>query len=120
MRVVQPQLCFGFLFLVFGEMTGIFEQRLSRFNFLRSSLFIITAFLASLSLLLIVWIFEYKFIGRYAILKIGIFTGLGNFFLFWLFNKLVQKNPLKILLKVPAAEEKKNQKRVQKSAVFEL
>jgi|TARA_B110000495_G_C23007365_1_gene595328 exopolysaccharide biosynthesis polyprenyl glycosylphosphotransferase len=100
-------ICFGFTFLVFGEMTGIFEQRLSSFNFLRSSLFIITAFLASLSLLLIVWIFEYKFIGRYAILKIGIFTGLGNFFLFWLFNKLVQKNPLKILLKVPAAEEKK-------------
>ena len=98
---------FGLSFLVFGEMVGVFEQTLNSFNFRKFSLFIITAFLASLSLLLIVWIFEYKFIGRYAILKIGFFTGFGNFILFWCFNNFAKKNPLKILLKVSISDEKK-------------
>ena len=107
-------LWFGFSFLVIGEMTGIFEQKLRNFKMLHFLLFIFSAFFASVSLLLIVWIFEYNFIGRIAILKITFFTALGNFLLFWIFNRLAQQNPLKILLNVSSGEEKRIRKAIDK------
>ena len=100
-------ICFGFSFLVFGEMTGVLDQNFKSLSFRHFFLFLLSSILASLALLLVVWIFEYKFIGRYAILKIGFFAGLGNFLLFWFFNLLAQKNPLKILLNTSLENEEK-------------
>jgi len=103
-------ICFGFSFLVFGEMTGVLDQNFKSLSFRHFLLFLLSSILASLVLLLVVWIFEYKFIGRYAILKIGFFAGFGNFLLFWFFNLLAQKNPLKILLNTSLKNEEKLKK----------
>ena len=100
-------ICFGFSFLVFGEMTGVLDQNFKSLSFRHFLLFLLSSILASLALLFVVWIFEYKFIGRYAILKIGFFAGFGNFLLFWFFNLLAQKNPLKILLNTSSENEEK-------------
>ena len=57
-------ICFGFSFLVFGEMTGVLDQNFKSLSFRHFLLFLLSSILASLALLLVVWIFEYKFIGR--------------------------------------------------------
>ena len=111
-------LWFGFSFLVIGEMTGIFEQKLRSFQFVHFSIFLFSAFFASVSLLLIVWIFEYNFIGRLAIFKITFFTGLGNFLLSWFFNRLALKNPLRILLNVSLDEEKRIRSALEESPLI--
>ena len=73
---------FGLAFLVFGEMLGLSERRIIRFSVRRLILYFLAAFLASLALLLGVWIIEFSFVGRFAILKIALSTGLASFFCF--------------------------------------
>ena len=58
---------FGLAFLVFGEMLGLSERRIIRFSVRRLILYFLAAFLASLALLLGVWVIEFSFVGRFAI-----------------------------------------------------
>ena len=89
---------FGLSFLAFGEMFGLSERRIIRFSVRRLILYFLTAFLASLVLLLGVWIIEFSFVGRFAILKIASSTGLASFFMFWLFNVLARQSRTRIFL----------------------
>jgi exopolysaccharide biosynthesis polyprenyl glycosylphosphotransferase len=89
---------FGLSFLAFGEMFGLSERRIIRFSVRRLILYFLTSFLASLVLLLGVWIIEFSFVGRFAILKIASSTGFGSFFLFWLFNSLAKQSRTRIFL----------------------
>ena len=84
-RNVMYAIWFAFSFLIAGEMTGIFENHNSRFSISVFLLFLITSILASFSLLSTVWIIEYQFIGRIALFKIALSSGVVNFFLFELF-----------------------------------
>ena len=69
--LILYSLGFGLSFLAFGEMFGLSERRIIRFSVRRLILYFLTAFLASLVLLLGVWIIEFSFVGRFAILKIA-------------------------------------------------
>ena len=89
---------FGLAFLVFGEMLGLSERRIIRFSVRRLILYFLAAFLASLASLLGVWVIEFSFVGRFAILKIALSTGLASFFLFWLFNSLARQTRTRIFL----------------------
>lgn len=93
-------LWFGLSFLVSGEMFGIAERRLFNPSVGHFFLFLLSGFLASLSLLLVVWLIEYSFIGRFAILKIACFTGVGSFLFFVIFGRLARKSRTKTCLMV--------------------
>ncbi len=87
-RHVMYAFWFALSFLIAGEMIGIFENQNSRFNFSAFLLFLITSTLASFSLLFVVWIVEYQFIGRIALFKIALSSGLGNFLVYESFQSL--------------------------------
>ena len=96
--LILYSLGFGLSFLAFGEMIGLSERRIILFSVRRLILYFLTAFLASLVLLLGVWIIEFSFVGRFTILKIASSTGLANFFMFWLFNALARQSRTRIFL----------------------
>ncbi len=93
-------LWFGLSFLVFGEMVGIADRRLLNPSTRHFFLFLLSGSLASLSLLLIVWVIEYSFVGRFAILKIACFTGLGSFLFFVIFGRLARQSRTRAFLMV--------------------
>lgn len=97
---------FGLSFLAFGEMFGLSERRIIRFSVRRLILYFLTAFMASLVLLLGVWIIEFSFVGRFAILKIASSTGLACFFMFGLFNVLAKQSRSRIFLFTSAETSK--------------
>ena len=72
-------LSFSISFLLFGEILGLREQN---FQIGLAKLFLLpllSGFLVTLSLLLIVWAIEYSFIGRFAFVKILSLTATGSF-----------------------------------------
>lgn len=97
-RLFLYSLFYGISFLVFGEMLGLSERRLNGFSLRQLILFGIAGFLASLVLLLGVWIIEFSFVGRFAILKIASATGLGSFFFLGLFNLLARQSRSRLYL----------------------
>ena len=111
---------YGLAFLVFGEMLGLSERRIIRFSVRRLILYFLAAFLASLALLLGVWIIEFSFVGRFAILKIALSTGLACFFLFWLFNSLARQSRTRIFLLASAESSKSLRSSISEQAsIFE-
>ena len=93
-------LWFGFSFLIFGEMVGIADRKLLNPSTRHFFLFLLSGSLASLSLLLIVWVIEYSFVGRFAILKIACFTGIGSFLFFAVFGRLARQSRTRVFLMV--------------------
>ena len=63
-------LFFACSFLIFGEMLGASDRRIIKLSLRHLLLHLLSAVLASIILLLVVWLFEYNFVGRRAILKI--------------------------------------------------
>lgn len=89
---------YGISFLIFGEMVGIYARKSTRFTVRSLFIFLLASFLAGLSLIIIVWILEYDFVGRLAILKIASGTGVLCFLFFSLQNWYSRKNKVKCLL----------------------
>ena len=89
---------YGISFLIFGEMVGIYARKSNRFTVRSLFIFLLASFLAGLSLIIIVWILEYDFVGRLAILKIASGTGVLCFLFFSLQNWYSRKNKVKCLL----------------------
>ena len=89
---------YGISFLIFGEMVGIYARKSNRFTVRSLFIFLLASFLAGLSLIIIVWILEYDFVGRLAILKIACGTGVLCFLFFSLQNWYSRKNKVKCLL----------------------
>ena len=83
---------YGISFLIFGEMVGIYARKSNRFTVRSLFIFLLASFLAGLSLIIIVWILEYDFVGRLAILKIASGTGVLCFVFFSLQNWYSRKN----------------------------
>ena len=83
---------YGISFLIFGEMVGIYARKSNRFTVRSLFIFLLASFLAGLSLIIIVWILEYDFVGRLAILKIASGTGVLCFLFFSLQNWYSRKN----------------------------
>jgi exopolysaccharide biosynthesis polyprenyl glycosylphosphotransferase len=91
-------LCFAVSFLVLGEMTGVSDRRLFKLSIRHLILYFVSALLASVVLVLIVWIFEYSFVGRLAILKITFCTSLLSFISTAFVSLLVSKYRNKVIL----------------------
>jgi len=83
---------YGISFLIFGEMVGVYARKSNRFTVRSLFIFLLASFLAGLSLIIIVWILEYEFVGRLAILKIASGTGVLCFVFFSLQNWYSRKN----------------------------
>ena len=89
---------YGISFLIFGEMVGIYARKSNRFTVRSLFIFLLASFLAGLSLIIIVWILEYDFVGRLAILKVASGTGVLCFLFFSLQNWYSRKNKVNCLL----------------------
>ena len=98
---VLYSLWFGLSFLIFGEMVGITERRLLNPSTRHFFLLLLSGFLASLSLLLVVWLVEFSFVGRFVVLKIATFTGLGSFLFSLIFARLASHSRTRTFLMVP-------------------
>lgn len=70
-RLVFYALFYGFAFLVAGEVLGVHERRSSRSWRFRTVVCALAAGGACLALLLLVWAVEYRFVGRFALAKVG-------------------------------------------------
>ena len=113
-------LCFSVSFLVLGEMIGISDRRLFKLSIRHIILYFVSAFLASLILVLVVWIFEYSFVGRWAIVKITLYTSLFTFGFTALLSLLVKKYRSKIVLMVSDSKRVQIRKALsQKEEAFE-
>ena len=109
-RQIIYTLWHGISFLIFGEMVGISDNRSPRFSVRHLLAFLLASFLASLSLLLIVWLLEFEFIGRLAILKIAGLTGLFCFLLQGFFYWVAGKNKPKCLLLISSGSKREIKK----------
>ncbi len=109
-RQIMYTLWYGISFLIFGEMVGISENSSPRFSVRHLLGFLLASFLASLSLLLIVWFLEFEFIGRLAILKITGSTGLFCFFIQAFFYWLAGKNKPKCVLLISSDSKREIKK----------
>ena len=97
-KTVIYSLFFGLSFLLFGEVFGLREQNF-QIGFAKSFFLPLTsAFLASLTLLLLVWGVEYSFIGRFAFGKIFLVTAFGSFLSNMLINRFFSNHPTSCLL----------------------
>ena len=112
---------YGISFLIFGEMVGVYARKSNRFTVRSLFIFLLASFLAGLSLIIIVWILEYDFVGRLAILKIAIGTGVLCFVFFSLQNWYSRKNKQNCLFYLSRNSKKIIQnelKRIENRYVF--
>lgn len=112
--------CFSVSFLVLGEIIGISDRRLFQLSMRHLILYFVSALLASIALVLIVWIFEYSFVGRWAILKITCYTSLFTFAFSALLSLLIKKYRNKVVLLVSESKRLQIRKALsQKEEAFE-
>lgn len=112
---------YGISFLIFGEMVGVYARKSNRFTVRSLFIFLLASFLAGLSLIIIVWILEYDFVGRFAVLKIAIGTGVLCFVFFSLQNWYSRKNKQNCLFYLSRNSKKIIQnelKRIENRYVF--
>ena len=104
-RLIFYAISYGLSFLFFGEVVGTRESNIP-FGLGKNFLLPITAaFFAVLLLLLLVWVIEYSFIGRFAIVKILLCTA-GSLFSSFLIKKFFSENPSRCLLLLSAERGK--------------
>ena len=97
-QTVIYSLFFGLSFLLFGEVLGLREQNF-QIGFAKSFFLPLTSsFLASLTLLLLVWAIEYSFIGRFAFGKIFLATAFGSFVSNIFIKRFFSNHPTSCLL----------------------
>jgi lipopolysaccharide/colanic/teichoic acid biosynthesis glycosyltransferase len=101
-------------------MIGISDRRLFQLSMRHLILYFVSALLASIALVLIVWIFEYSFVGRWAILKITFYTSLFTFAFSALLSLLIKKYRNKVVLLVSKSKRLQIRKALsQKEEAFE-
>ena len=97
-RLLIYSILYGFSCLIAGEIIGLFTNNHRNFIWKKFVLSLVSASMGSLGLILAVWTIEFEFVGRFAILKMILFTGLPSFFFLTFLNRLNQGNPWKVLL----------------------
>ena len=97
-RLIFYAISYGLSFLFFGEVVGTRESNF-QFGLGKNFLLPITAAsFAVLVLLLLVWVIEYSFIGRFAIVKILLCTAVSSLISSFLIKKFFSENPSRCLL----------------------
>ena len=97
-RLLIYSILYGVSCLIAGEIIGLFANNHRNLIWKKFVLSLVSASMGSLGLILAVWSIEFEFVGRLAILKMILFTGLPGFFFFTFLNRLNQGNPWKVLL----------------------
>ena len=93
-------LWFGFSLVILLEVVGAYEPRSLRMPLRQFIIFLFAATGAALSLLILFWIIEYQFIGRYVIAYSAMGAGSLCYLLLIALEKLTKINPPRILLLV--------------------
>ena len=105
-RLFFYAISYGLSFLFFGEVVGLRETNF-QFGLGKSFLLpLVSASLAVLTLLLLVWAVEYSFVGRFAIVKILLGTALGSLILSFLIKRFLREIRRKVCFYFLQNEEK--------------
>ena len=83
--------------MIVGEIIGLFANSHRNLIWKKCVLSLVSTSVGSLGLILAVWTIEFEFVGRFAILKMNLITGLSGFFFLTFLNQLKQGNPWKVL-----------------------
>lgn len=89
---------FALGFIIIGEMVGLFEIENQTSLFNKFFLGLLTSSFACTILLLEVWLIEYDFVGRIAILQIGIWVGFLTFLFLAILESLSKHRRLRVLV----------------------
>ena len=100
---------YGVSFLIAGEIIGLFASSHRNLSWKKFVLSLITAFLGTLGLIIVVWIFEFEFVGRFAVLKIIFLTGIIGFLILNFLERVSLKKPWRILILLPVEEGRRVQ-----------
>ena len=106
-RLLIYSILYGISCLVAGEIIGLFANNHRNLIWKKFLLSLISASMGSLGLILSVWTIEFEFVGRFAILKMILFTGLPGFLFLAFLNRLKQGNPWKVLVHLLEEDAKK-------------
>ena len=102
-RLIAYAIFYGFAFVVAGVMLGLHESRTHRSLRFRTAIGFIAASGACLALLLLVYFIEYRFIGRFALLKIGGCSLMGVMILRGCIGRMASRSKPRVLALVPDA-----------------
>ena len=106
-RLLIYSILYGISCLVAGEIIGLFANSHRNLIWKKFVLSLVSATMGSLGLIVAVWTIEFEFVGRLAIFKMILFTGLSGFFFLAFLNRLNQGNPWKVLLHLSEEDAKK-------------
>jgi lipopolysaccharide/colanic/teichoic acid biosynthesis glycosyltransferase len=106
-RLLIYSILYGISCLFAGEIIGLFANNHRNLIWKKCLLSLVAAAMGSLGLILAVWTIEFEFVGRFAILKMILFTGLSGFFFLAFINLLNQGNPWKVLAHLSEKDAKK-------------
>ena len=106
-RLFLYSVAFGCLFLVSGEMVGLFENSIRKITGKKALQALFSSAVSNFGLLVLVWSIEFDFIGRLAILKMLISTGLGTFIFLNMLNSLSNRNPWRVMALIDSCRRKK-------------
>jgi lipopolysaccharide/colanic/teichoic acid biosynthesis glycosyltransferase len=106
-RLLIYSILYGISCLVAGEIIGLFANSHRNLIWKKFVLSLISASMGSLGLILAVWSIEFEFVGRFAIFKMILFTGLPGFLFLAFLNRLNQGNPWKVLVHLFEEDAKK-------------
>ena len=96
-RLFLYSIIFGFSLILVGEVFGLFvENTKGQFLGKRLVLTIASSGIACLGLLLIVWIIEFDFIGRFIVLKIVSVTGFSCYIFLFFQDLLSRRTPWRV------------------------
>ena len=105
-RLFLYSVVFGCFLLVTGEMVGLFENSIRKSVWKRALQAFFSSGASTFGLLVFVWLIEFDFIGRFAILKIFLSTGLGTFIFLDLLNSFSIRNPWRVMALVDSSKRK--------------
>jgi lipopolysaccharide/colanic/teichoic acid biosynthesis glycosyltransferase len=106
-RLLIYSILYGISCLVAGEIIGLFANNHRELIWKKFLLSLVSSSVGSLGLILAVWTIEFEFVGRFAILKMILFTGLPGFLFLAFLNRLNQGNPWKVLVHLFEEDAKK-------------
>lgn len=105
-RLFLYSMVFGCLLLVSGELVGLFENSARRIPWKRALQALFSSGVSTFGLLLIVWLIEFDFIGRFTVLKMFLITSLGTFIFLNFLNNLSNRNPWRVMALVDSNRKK--------------
>ena len=100
-RLLIYSFFYGLFLLISGEVIGLFDNGHRSLIWKKLLLSFMGAALASFFLILIVWIIDYQFVGRFVVSKIFIVTGIFVFLFLFSIDRLNRRNPWRVLVYLP-------------------